>query len=279
MPITVRFDCHLHTNCSPCGQGRARLATVVPRLRAAGTQRWAVTDHLFTQQNEPALAASRRQFDTLEDNRDGVFGIEACVLREYDHRLTRFTRNPYGYHPGGPEGPMQVYLPEALLERLRVRYVIAGAHWPLGAKRDRMALVRNYHRQNMLLAVHPRVDVISHLWWWRTKYISPCGLPWPLKWLEDLSIIPQSMHDEFAAATIEHGTRIEINTSVFIKDKYSARWYEQYLELMAAFRERGCRFALGSDSHSSAYRPRPQQITARLERFGFRTEDFWEGPA
>jgi histidinol phosphatase-like PHP family hydrolase len=141
-----------------------------------------------------------------------------------------------------------------------------------------MAIVRDYHRQNMFLAQDPRVDVIAHPWWWRTKFTGACKVPVPFRWLDDFSIIPRSMHDEFGAAAREHGKLVEINASNMTTENYSPRWHEQYTEYLVGLKEAGCRFAMGSDSHSPDYRPRPQDMVALLEAAGFTEDDFWAGP-
>jgi len=276
--MQIRFDCHVHTHHSPCGKDDATLERLARRIRDAGTLRWGVTDHLFTERNVPDLEAARQEFDALDHEGRAVFAVEASVLRTWDIKQTRTTGNIWGYHPGGPKGTLDLYLPDDLVERLGIRYVIAGAHWPLGAKMNRRDVVRDYHRQNMFLARHPGVDVIAHPWWWRAEFATACGVPVPFPWLEDFSIIPRSMHDEFAAAARENGKRVEINASNMLTRNYSERWHEEYLEYLVGLKQAGCTFATGSDSHGPDYDPPPQRMTDILVRAGFTEDDFWTGP-
>lgn len=276
--MEIRFDCHVHTHRSPCGKPDATLQRMADEIRAAGIPRWGYADHLFTDRNVRDLEEARREFDALTDTAGAVFAVEASVLRDWDIRRTAKTGNIWGWHPGGPKGSLELYCPPELVERLGIRYVIAGAHWPLGARMTRKACVRDYHRQNIFLAEHPRVDIVAHPWWWRNKFTPACRVPIPFPWLEDFSIIPQSMHDEFAAATRENGKLVELNFTNILGESYSAWWHEQYLEYVVGLREAGCRFATGSDSHGPGYQPHPQDMLPVLERAGFTQADLWDGP-
>jgi histidinol phosphatase-like PHP family hydrolase len=275
--MRILFDCHVHTRRSPCGHAEASVADLAPRVAAAGIPRWGTADHLFTACNVVDLESGRAEYDALADRSNVCFAVEVSVLRDWDIAETARDKNVWGWRPGGPPGELALYLPPELCARLGFQYVIAGAHWPLGAPMRRDAIVRDYHRQNMFLATHPQVDIIAHPWWWRTTYIMPCLLPLPFRWQDDFSIIPQSMHDEFAAAVREHGKRVELNAATILKPKYSARWHEQYLEFLVRLRESGCRFVVGSDSHSAEYAA-PHAIVPILEKAGFTQDDLWSGP-
>lgn len=275
--MRILFDCHVHTRRSPCGNAEASIAGLAPRIAAAGTPRWGLADHLFTERNVPDLEALRAEYDALSDRTNIVFAVEASVLRDWDIAETAKDGNIWGWRAGGPAGTLDLYLPQELRDRLGFQYVIAGAHWPLGAAMRRMAVVRDYHRQNMLLATHPQVDIVAHPWWWRTSFTTSCRLPLPFRWLEDFSIIPQSMHDEFSAAVRQHGKRVELNASNITTANYTERWHEQYLEYLVRLREDGCRFATGSDSHSAEYTA-PQAMLPILEKAGFTQDDLWAGP-
>jgi hypothetical protein len=157
-------------------------------------------------------------------------------------------------------------------------YKLIGAHWPLGAEMDRQAIVRNYNRQNMFLATHPQVTIVAHPWWWRTDFHTPGGSI-EFRWLEDFSIIPESMHDEFAAAVREHGKIVEINTTMTMPKSYSEPWCERYRDYLAYLREAGCRFSIGGDSHAASYDRPPQAMGDVLERRGFSQGDLWTGPS
>ena len=64
------------------------------------------------------------------------------------------------------------------------------------------AVIRDYHRQNMFLALHPLVTIVAHPWWWMGHWADGEGNYPAEPWLDDFACIPRSMHDEFAAATV-----------------------------------------------------------------------------
>lgn len=75
---------------------------------------------------------------------------------------------------------------------------------------DGETLVRCFHRQNMFLLTHPKVDVLAHPWWiyrlppsWANVQIAP--------WLLDFAVIPESMHNEMRAAARQFSKVVEIN--------------------------------------------------------------------
>lgn len=276
--MQICSDWHVHTRNSPCGNKEAALARLAERIAATDIKRWGVTDHIFTEQNIPDLEAARREYDALGDT-DGIFfAVEASVLRDWDIERTRAEGNIWGWFPGGPPGKLDLVLPDEVVERLGIRYVIAGTHWPLGAEMKPEAMVRDYHRQNMFLAEHPKVDIIAHPWWWRDNYTKAGDEIVPFRWLEDFSIIPWSMHDEFAAAVRENGKIVEANASNVFSDKGGERWRRQYDEYLIFLREAGCTFSTGGDSHSADYTHWPANFGDHLASLGFTEKNLWQGP-
>ncbi|NIA21293.1 MAG: hypothetical protein GWP05_04845 [Anaerolineaceae bacterium] len=276
--MQIRCDWHVHTHNSPCGKDEATVERLAECIRAAGIERWGIADHIFTEENIADLEAARAEYDALESRNGIEFAVEASVLRDWDIERTRAEGNIWGRFPGGPQGRLELILPEELVERLGIRYVIAGSHWPLGARMKADSCVRSYHRQNMFLAEHPQVDIIAHPWWWRTTFHKANGEVAPFRWLDDFSIIPQSMHDEFAAAARENGKAVEINASITFSDGYGQRWRRQYDEYLIFLRESGCMFSTGSDSHEADYKRWPEGFSDHLSSLGFTEEHFWPGP-
>ncbi|NLX58150.1 MAG: hypothetical protein GXY74_03570 [Phycisphaerae bacterium] len=277
--MQIRNDWHVHTRNSPCGNKDAALARLAERIAATEVTRWGVTDHIFTEQNIADLEAARREYDALPEKDHVAFAVEASVLRDWDIQRTRSEGNIWGWFPGGPPGQLDLVLPDEVVQRLGIQYVIAGTHWPLGAEMKPEAMVRDYHRQNMFLAEHPSVTIIAHPWWWRDKYTKANGEMVPFPWLADFSIVPQSMHDEFAAAARENGKIVEANASIVFSDKGGDRWRRQYGEYLALLRETGCTFSTGSDSHGADYTRWPEEFGDHLASLGFTEEDFWQGPS
>ncbi len=263
------------------------MARIRDEARAAGVRLFGVTDHISCRLNRDYLLASRREYDELGLPDGFLFGLEASCLREWD-----LERNdglgeegdPFAYQPGGPEGAeLTLYLPDELMAKLKPAYVIGGVHWPLGTPIDRDAVIGEYHRQYMFLATHPQVDVVAHPWWfvtpfwwagaWRDEEGNYGGPPW----FGDFGVVPDSLHDELGAAAVEHGTAIEINAgAIFCNPRYPETFKRQYWGYLAGMKERGVRFALGSDSHCAAYCPeRLASIEGDLDRIGITKDDLW----
>jgi histidinol phosphatase-like PHP family hydrolase len=73
-------------------------------------------------------------------------------------------------------------------------------------------------------------------------------------WFDGFDVIPQSMHEEFAAAAVQHGTVVEINLSACLFNaSYPERFGYEYLEHLAGLRALGVTFSLASDGHQDRY--------------------------
>lgn len=95
-------------------------------------------------------------------------------------------------------------------------------------------------------------------------------------WLDDFGKIPQSMHDEFAAALLETGTVAEVNISaMLLNPSYPPAFVPQYLEYLASLKERGVALSLGSDCHSPRYEIEFERAAAMLASVGIADGDLW----
>ena len=274
----VDSDWHNHSRHSPCGAPDATLAGIARRQADAGGREWGVTDHLHCRLNIPALEASRREFDALRPVPGAHFGVEVSCLRQWDLRQNDAKGDEgriYGVQVDGPEGPLTTFIPDDVRQRLKIEYVIGGAHWPLGAPLEREAMIRSYHRQNMFLAEHPRVDIVAHPWWWMGAWQNDDGSYTTLPWLDDFGVVPRSMHLEFAAATIQSGSAVEINATMLLSREYPASFRRQYREYLAMLKEAGVTFAIGSDSHDTHPPDRLGQIEDDIAALGLRQADLW----
>jgi len=282
--MRITTDWHIHTKHSPCGSPESDMARVCAEVEAAGIIHYGLTDHLHTVRNEAALAGGRADFDTVSPSVNRLFGVEVSCLREYDlavnaeYMRTGEGGSIWGICPGGPAGPLTIYLPDELVERLGIRYVIGGAHWPLGLGDAFTAeqVTSDYHRQNMFLAAHPRVNIVAHPWWWMGRWQDADYNYRTDPWLDDFRRIPQSMHDEFAAAVVQHGKAVEINAgAILLNPFYPATFRAQYREYLAGLKARGVRFTLASDSHAPGYNRRLLDIEDDLDDIGLTAADFW----
>ena len=277
--MKITHDWHIHSHHSPCGDKRATLADIENGARSRGITSFGLADHLFTGISIPLLKEARREYDELEWREGFHFAVEASCLRRHD--IKKYEEDPenapiYGYCIGGPEQPPILFLPDKLQDELKIEYVIAGAHWPLGVPAETQAIIRDYHRQNMFLAGHPRVDIIAHPWWWN-KGISKEGYGGLSVWTEDFSVIPKSMHDEFASAARENKKAVEINANAtLLNGSYPESFRKEYLEYLAYLKSRGVQFSIGSDSHGPGYAGHLHAIEDDLDTLGIKENDLWK---
>ena len=279
----MKIDCdwHMHSRHSPCGRQGTPLALLAEQARASGLSAFGISDHLHCRLSLPALRACRAEYDALEDKRGFHFGLEVSCLRRSDlerNDARGAEGSIYGLQSDGPEGPLTVFLPEGLIEELNVEYVIGGAHWLLGAAKERDAAIRSYHRQNMFLASHPAVDIVAHPWWWMGAWKAPDRNFYPdLPWLGDFTVIPRSMHDEFAAAARENSKAVEINLhAILLNPQYPASFRGQYVEYLAGLKEQGVTFSIGSDSHGPGYEAALDRVQRDLEGLDLTEADLWK---
>ncbi len=289
MPITC--DWHIHSHHSPECKAHPdnAMAKLLAAIEACGITHYGITDHLHGTMNVAQLEASRREFDSLPDSPSRYFAVEVSCLREWDVQQTAAAepeQRSRWFWPGGPENRLTLpLLDEELIERLGISYVIGGAHCPLGVPEpydDEDAVIRSYHRQNMFIATHPLADIVAHPWWWGLGYLSKDDPRYhTFAWTGDFNCIPLSMHDEFAAAAVEHGTAVEINASAsLVNPNYPDTFRSQYRDYLAYLKERGVQFSLGSDSHSwvdedDVYTPHTQYLEEDLQWLGIGTDELW----
>ena len=87
------------------------------------------------------------------------------------------------------------------------------------------------------------------------------------------------MHDEFAAAAVEHDTAIEVNVGAMVHNYlYPERFREQYMAYLAGLKERGATLAIGSDCHDDNYRCDFDAAAPILESVGITDADLWRLP-
>jgi histidinol phosphatase-like PHP family hydrolase len=141
---------------------------------------------------------------------------------------------------------------------------------------EREAVIRDYHRQNMYLAVHPLVDIVAHPWWWHGHWENAQGRYVAEPWFDDFNCIPRSMHQEFAAAAVENNIKVEINMLAnLLNGKYPEKFKRQYLEYLAELKEQGVTFSIGSDCHHSHYRVPFDRAAKMLASIEITKENLW----
>ncbi|MEN6302781.1 MAG: hypothetical protein ABFD96_08665 [Armatimonadia bacterium] len=276
--MNLTSDFHIHTAHS-CDSACLPMADLPAAASASGITTYGVSDHLHTPYNLPDVVASRRSFEALA--REGFhFGIEiSCVSTwELEELATGNYENPvYGLRSGGPAGAdPAIGLTEQDITDLGIEYVIGGTHWPLYVELEPEIVTRDYHRQNMFLATHPLVDIVAHPWWWMGKWKQDDGTYPTDPWFDDFTRVPLSMHDEFAAAAVQHGTAVEINLSAtLLNPGYPERFHYQYADYLAYLQGRGVQLSVGSDCHSATYAPPFARAAEMLAQAGVNTDNLW----
>lgn len=286
--MRVTCDFHIHTQPHLPADQIVRPEKPLPQIfreaEASGITEYGIADHIHGPQNLPAIEAIRRQFDEVGLAPHRHFSAEVSCVRQWD--LDQYAEHGGDFYKlGGPEdGELVLPIDEETIERFGMSYVLGAPHRVLGVPYpflDESAVIRNYHRQNMFLASHPLVDVVVHPWWWYRSELPTTDPRHSIyAWTRDFTVIPNSMHDEFAAAAIEHNTAIEINSSLFTSTRYSDGWHEQYLDYLLYLRERGVTFAMGSDNHcweqpNIGYRGQIHEIEDDLDAFDFKPGELW----
>jgi histidinol phosphatase-like PHP family hydrolase len=280
MPLTC--DWHIHSRNS-CDEASLSVGDLIVQAAGLGILDFGLTDHIHTPYNLPDLEASRREFLASNPPPRFHFGVEVSVVSEWE--LAELAAGDYGspvygLRQGGPPGAEPaIGIGEEDLRRLGVEYVVGGTHWPLYVPPEREAIIRDYHRQNLFLATHPLVDIVAHPWWWMGHWRSHDGRYLGDPWLDDFGKIPGSMHEEFAAAAVQHGKVVEINISaMLLNHNYPTTFPAQYLEYVADLKARGVCLCLGSDCHSARYAIDFDTTARMLESVGLRDEDLWRLP-
>jgi histidinol phosphatase-like PHP family hydrolase len=280
--MTITSDWHIHSHNS-CDEAALTVSDLIAEAAASGITDYGLTDHIHTPYNLPDLAASRREFLACNPPAHFHFGVEvSCVSAWELAEIARggHDRPVYGLRRGGPPGAeAAIGISEADLRAYGVEYVVGGTHWPLYVPFERQAIVRDYHRQNLFLACHPLVTIVAHPWWWMGHWQDSSGHYPAEPWFDDFRVIPQSMHEEFAAALIEHGKVFEINISaILLNRQYPAHFARQYLDYVGDLKTRGVTFSLASDCHGRHYQIDFAAAANMLASVGITDEELWRLP-
>ena len=280
--MAITSDWHIHSHNSLDG-ACMRIADLIAGARAKGVQDFGVTDHLNTPCNLPDIEASRSEYLENDPGPRFHFGIEVSCVSQWE--LDEITSGRHGFQDwglrsGGPPGAEPaIGLTEEDIAACGIEYVVGGVHWPLYVPMERDAVIRDYHRQNMFLARHPLVDIVAHPWWWMGGWADDNDRYPGDPWLDDFGKVPQSMHDEFAAAAIEQGAVVECNIGAcLLNESYPGSFAGQYLEYLAGLKQRGVKLCAGSDCHSEHYTTNLEKAARMLESAGITDADFWRLP-
>ena len=276
--MNITSDWHIHSQNS-CDSACMTVSDLVLEAPEKGISDFGLTDHIHTPYNLPDIAKSRDEFLSSNPPSHFHFGIEASCVSQWEIdeiKNGKYDAPVYGLRSGGKQGSsLAIGITAEDIEKYGIEYVVGGTHWPMYVPFEREAVIRDYHRQNMFLAVHPLVDIVAHPWWWMGHWKDGNGMYTAEPWFDDFNVIPKSMHDEFAAAVVEHDTLVEVNIKAnLMNGSYPERFTQQYLEYLAELQSRGVCLCIGSDCHSVHYEIDFYTACEMLEHAGI-TDDFW----
>ena len=170
--------------------------------------------------------------------------------------------NPEGVHP------VALPLTEEELRSVQVEYVVGAAHWLLAPCKTVHDAIADFHRQQMMLANDPRVDILGHSWSFGGQYTDDDG---NVTVFDDFDLVPRWMIEELFAALLKNGKCLEINR-VMMTGK-TEEFRQQYMRYIREAFKRGIPITYGSDNHGPGY-PDFRDIAEKyLGGVGFRPED------
>ncbi len=276
----IKTDWHIHSRNS-CDGASLNIPDLVKEAQLKGIFHYGISDHFHTIYNIPDIRRSRDDFLAFSQHPVFHFGIEVSCMSKWELDIIRKgeIKNPvYGIRSGGPAGAELCLggFNKAIKDFFKIEYVIGGTHWPMYVPFKREEIIKEYHRQNMFLATHPLIDIVAHPWWWMGHWADQQGKFTAEPWFDDFSVIPSSMHKEFASAVRENKKAVEINAyAIFLNGKYPEHFKKQYAEYLAFLQSEGVLFSIGSDCHKPHYDPDFATVQKFLEEAGVKIETVW----
>jgi hypothetical protein len=253
---------------------------IMDTAASAGIVEFGVTDHSYTVANDESLRSARSEFDSLDRPKGFHFGVEATCLRLADEKSSCEASGSGGtwrYSADvGAEGQLTIHLNKEMCDELGIEYLLGEAKWPLGCPLKQDCVIRSYHHQYLFLAKHPLIAAVAHPWCLMGPWRLSDGSRTESFQLRDFKSVPESMHDEFAAALKEHNTLMELPGAILLPPHkmYATSFMNSYSDYVVGMKERGVRFCFGSDSHGPGYVHRSEEAAAVLSLLGFTEEDF-----
>jgi len=259
--MRINTDWHIHSrNSCECHEIGSMVADLKTAIATAGIGSFGLSDHLHSRYNLPDIAAARLEFLAAAPPPDFHFGIEVTCMRRWELEQIDAgnwdSSDPpiYGRGQDGPLSEPAIALTESDADALGIEYAIGGVHWARGIGPEPTAIIDFFHSQMLFLATHPLIDIVAHPWWWHDHFKGPDGQYVIAPWVDGFEGIPESCHDEFAAALAENNTAAELNPGWVLGKPFGEAGFERYLDYLRMLKDRGVRLAIGSDCHAE-YRP------------------------
>lgn len=263
-----RSDWHMHTMASY--DAKTRIRDILAAAEQQGMTDFGMTDHVNIPSWFHYLQESRALFDAHK--RPGFhFGVELTTISGYQEEYDRKNGNILGYK--NPEGVHPVALPltEEELRSVQVEYVVGAAHWVLAPCKNIHDVIADFHRQQMMLANDPRVDIVGHPFCITGKYTDDDG---NVTCFDDFALVPRHMIEEFFDALLKNGKCMEINRCFMNGAAYTEKLRRGYMEFVKEAFDRGIPITYGSDNHGPGYPDAQALVEEYLGKVGFKSENF-----
>ena len=272
--MIIHSDWHIHTDSSY--DAHLPLETLIKRAGEQDLRGFGVTDHANFN-DPPFLSDLKNSAESVKRLQHTcptmVAGVELTPIAKphFDYIAKNGTREGF-ILPDDRLYPIELAVTKDELRALGIRYAVCAAHWrldPIHSKENPMDMdstVREWHRHQMWMACDERTTILGHPWYHGRSL-----------WYEDFSVIPASMHHEFAAALKENHKFAECNVHFFVAETAGDKFRHQYAEFLRYLFESGVRITYGSDCHGGTEHDYPD-VRAKaeyyLEKAGFKDGDF-----
>jgi histidinol phosphatase-like PHP family hydrolase len=269
----INSDLHLHSEFSY--DATLTLEELGKKATELGLSKIGITDHLNFNDSKfiDDIKRSSENVKLMQEKYPCLLlGVELTPIEkpEFDYIAKYGTRDGYVAPASNEPYPIELGMTKEELKSLGIRYAIGAAHWrvdtalALRNEDDVTACIKEWHRQQMFLAVDERVTVLGHPWY------NGRGL-----WYEDFSVIPRSMNSELMAALKENKKYAECNTGVLLSPKASEIFKRQYAEFLREMFEYGIQITFGTDAHR-VYEDKRDKAEFYLANAGFKEGDITE---
>lgn len=269
----IHSDWHIHSEYSYDASNP--LSVIAENAKAQGLKSVGITDHANFNDDKflgdlrasaAAVKEARKKYPYM------ILGVELTPIAkpQFDYIAKNGTRDGYVAPDVGFPFDIELAATKKELIALGVRYAIGASHWrvdrPVSSAEsvDVGECIKEWYRQQMILACDERVTILGHPWW-HGKCI----------WYEDFSVIPKSMNKDIAAALKENGKYVECNAQFFSNSNSTEKFRRQYAEFMRELFETGIPITYGSDAHND-YDDKRGNAEKYLSDAGFADGDFSE---
>lgn len=270
-------DYHFHAHREDCGTGPDDVFPIRESLmqnKESGVylSQIGYVAHLDNMGHQLRRARkTRKEIQEIIKNREYpevelYYAVEASLVRPEDYK-----------------GELELMFNEDFINKMGFSYVLAGTHWPFERRTRFEEWISDQHQHLLYLARHPLVDIVAHPWWWgwgpeggEGKAVTEFGKCWN----RQFDKVPESYHEEFAAALIKNGTAVEINfIGTLIEDIMPPEIRKPYVKYLDLLNRNGVTFALGSDTRAEILPCHYEPAWEIMDQLGIDPEKLWHPSA